>query len=386
MVREGDPDEFRLGAVRLVPQQPSTALRAPAVRAFPARRALTAGGDGREDHLVARNHGVHLGSDVHDLADGLVPQDRPGPHPADLAPQRVQVARADRGRLDPHEGVGRMLDHRVVDGFPASLAGAVVDECVHGAHSLSDSRPTAGPQHSQSPSAPRPLRETEGVVLRDIRPPGRRGRRDSPAAGSAHEGPVGPPRCVGRPFCAPAGVRRLGREATGPRIPGRRRMTAVAERDTGVAAETGTWPERLCTHVRCDRKPHGGVRILCAGGSTSSRSGCSLSCPPWFSCARRRSARHTAGPPSSTNGRSPPNSGPTGISYAPWSSGTPRRRRPGRTSRGAPHACRCRSAGPIPRAALSRGRRWSPRAPSGGADGRLAGSPGPRHERARRGP
>ena len=74
----------------------------------------------------------HAGADRLDGADRLMPEDGAGRGLRDVALEDVQVAAADRRGVDPHDGVGRIDDAGIGDGVPAALAGAVIDECLHG--------------------------------------------------------------------------------------------------------------------------------------------------------------------------------------------------------------------------------------------------------------
>jgi predicted flap endonuclease-1-like 5' DNA nuclease len=63
--------------------------------------------------------------------DRLVAEDRPRKRLGHVALEDVQVAAADRGRVDADDRVGRIDDLRVIHGVPAALAGTVVNEGLH---------------------------------------------------------------------------------------------------------------------------------------------------------------------------------------------------------------------------------------------------------------
>ena len=105
--------------------------------------------------------GRDAGADRDHGADGFVAEDAAVGHRGHVALEDVQVGAADGGRVDPHDRVGVVDDHRVGDLFPGLLPGSVVDECSHGfLHWLADvlvpaaspGRPLAGPKVHSRPS------------------------------------------------------------------------------------------------------------------------------------------------------------------------------------------------------------------------------------------
>lgn len=148
VVGEGHSHQFGLGPVDQMAQDQPTAPAALAECGVAALPAAAAGRDGRHDHLVTGTHVVDVPSDLQDLADGLVPEDRPGLHLREVAPQDAQVTAADGGGVDAYDRVGRLLDRGVRDGVPGALPRAVVDERSHDTHFL------ASPLHGHSRGAP----------------------------------------------------------------------------------------------------------------------------------------------------------------------------------------------------------------------------------------
>jgi hypothetical protein len=105
-VGERDACVLGLEAVDQMAQDPASSTGAEAVVAFPAEAAAAARGDaGHEDAvpLLQRRDRV---AGLDDRADGLVAEDRAGLHLRDVALEDVEVRAADRGRVDPHDGVG----------------------------------------------------------------------------------------------------------------------------------------------------------------------------------------------------------------------------------------------------------------------------------------
>src|SRR5207248_3463667 len=80
----------------------------------------------------ARLERRHRGADLDDRSHCFVSENRPGPYLGNVALQDVKVGPANRGRVDPDDHVGRLLNFRVRLLFPAAKPGPVVDERLHG--------------------------------------------------------------------------------------------------------------------------------------------------------------------------------------------------------------------------------------------------------------
>ena len=129
--------ELGLGAVDQVtehPANPRRALVAEAVREDPllAEAAATARLDARDDHLVADRELGHVAAELDDLPDALVAEDPTRRHGRYVPLHDVQIGAADRRRVDPDDGVGRLLDLRFRHVLPGLLAGSVIHERFHG--------------------------------------------------------------------------------------------------------------------------------------------------------------------------------------------------------------------------------------------------------------
>ena len=103
-VGEGDTDIFRLAAVDAAAQFPAAAF---AVVDIPlaAEPAVPAEGDAVGGHPLAGAQAVHPLPDGDDLPDELMAQDDAVPRPGHRAVQNMQIAGADGGQRDPHQGV-----------------------------------------------------------------------------------------------------------------------------------------------------------------------------------------------------------------------------------------------------------------------------------------
>ena len=128
-VRLRDAHRLALAAVELGPA-PAAAVEARGVQPLPAEDAGAVGPGERRDDEVAGLDGADLGADVLDDADELVAHAAAG-----LARLHrlvgPEVAAADAGAGDAHEGVGRFDDPGVGDVLDADVAGAVHDGCSH---------------------------------------------------------------------------------------------------------------------------------------------------------------------------------------------------------------------------------------------------------------
>ena len=83
--------------------------------------------------------------DLDDGADALVTEDAAVRHRWDVTLQDVQVGAADRGGVDLHDHIGRLLDGGVGHGLPRLLARSVVHERLHRFTPLSVTRASPGP-------------------------------------------------------------------------------------------------------------------------------------------------------------------------------------------------------------------------------------------------
>ena len=117
-IGERDPHELGLRAVDLVAEDPAAAAEALAGVALPAVLARAARRDARHEHAVADLHTARAVADRHDRADRLVAEDATVGHRRHVALHDVQIGAADRRRLDPHDRVGAVDDHRIGDLFP----------------------------------------------------------------------------------------------------------------------------------------------------------------------------------------------------------------------------------------------------------------------------
>src|SRR4029079_15043816 len=123
VVRERHPYELRLRAVDQVTEHPADARcalvgQAVGVEALVAVRAGAAGADAGDDHAVTDGVRGDGRPDLHDSADTFVPEDATLDHGGHVALENVQVRPTDRGGLDPHHDVGRLLDRGIGDFFP----------------------------------------------------------------------------------------------------------------------------------------------------------------------------------------------------------------------------------------------------------------------------
>src|SRR5690606_37904581 len=134
-VGERAPHVLGLGAVDLVAEDPAAAVQALAVGALPAVAAGAPRADAGHEHLVADLHVPHAGPDLLDGAHGLVAEDAPVGHGGHVPLQDVEVGAADGHGVDPHDGVGVVLEGGVRDLLPGLPTGTVVDDRTHGASS-----------------------------------------------------------------------------------------------------------------------------------------------------------------------------------------------------------------------------------------------------------
>ena len=88
-------------------------VAAAAVGAYAARA------DAGDDDAVADREVAHRRADLEDGADALVPEDPALGHSGHVALEDVQVGAADRGRVDPDDGVGGIDELGVGDLVPA---------------------------------------------------------------------------------------------------------------------------------------------------------------------------------------------------------------------------------------------------------------------------
>jgi hypothetical protein len=113
-------------------ENPTALVQALPVASFAAVLAGATRADAGDEDAVAGREPVHAVADLVDGAHGLVAEDPPGVHLRDVAREDVQVGPADGCRVNPDDGVALVEDLRVGNLFPCLLAGAVVNERVHG--------------------------------------------------------------------------------------------------------------------------------------------------------------------------------------------------------------------------------------------------------------
>src|SRR5262245_35473461 len=154
-VRERHPRQLRLEPVDQVAEDPAAASGAEAVVAFLAEPAAPARREARHQPAIARFVRRRRVAGLDDRSDRLVAEDRAGPHLGDVALEDVEVGPADRRRVDPDDGVRRLLDRGVCDLVPGALPGTVVHECLHGSSFRS---PSASRACARATSAPAPRR------------------------------------------------------------------------------------------------------------------------------------------------------------------------------------------------------------------------------------
>lgn len=130
-VGEGHAGVLGLDAVDPVAQDPASAAQALAVLGFPAEAAAAAGADAGDQYPVAGTHRGDGRSDLVHGTDGFVPEDPARLDGRHVTLQDVQIGAADGDRVDPHDRVARVLDGRVGNVVPGSLAGAVEDQSLH---------------------------------------------------------------------------------------------------------------------------------------------------------------------------------------------------------------------------------------------------------------
>ena len=88
--------------------------------------------DRRWDHdTIAGLEVAHARSDLLDDADAFVAEHGAGFHPAERAADHVQIGPADCAGRQPHDGVGGILQHRLVDLFEADVADIVEHYSFH---------------------------------------------------------------------------------------------------------------------------------------------------------------------------------------------------------------------------------------------------------------
>ena len=96
--------------------------------AVPARSAR----DGeRADDAIAFSEATHAAIDGFDHADELVPEDAARRHPGNASMHHMQVAAADRGRGDTHQGVTGLGDARLRHVGELDRVEILEDQCPH---------------------------------------------------------------------------------------------------------------------------------------------------------------------------------------------------------------------------------------------------------------
>lgn len=126
------PHILRLHAVDGVPQYPASfVVLAVRVQPAPAGGADAAGGDTREDDLVAGGEARHGGAEgVHD-ADAFVAEDEARARGGDVALQDVEVCAADGGVLHADDGVCGVCEGWCGPLFDGDGVGGGVDDGSH---------------------------------------------------------------------------------------------------------------------------------------------------------------------------------------------------------------------------------------------------------------
>ena len=128
-----DADVFGLAAVDGVAEDPAS-VPAMGVHPLLAEVALAAGGDARDQDLVALADVGDGAAHLVDDADPFVSEDPARGHRRDVAFEDVQVRPADGGGRDPHDGVGGLSNHRARLVFPGTPARTVINEGLHRGH------------------------------------------------------------------------------------------------------------------------------------------------------------------------------------------------------------------------------------------------------------
>jgi hypothetical protein len=103
------------------------------VQSFPAEDTGAVGPQERRDDQIADLHRLDVCADCLDDADELVSHAPSGVARLHLV-VRPEIAPADRGAGDGHEGVGRLDEAGVGDGLDTDVAGPVHQGCTHGHH------------------------------------------------------------------------------------------------------------------------------------------------------------------------------------------------------------------------------------------------------------
>jgi hypothetical protein len=133
-VGERHPDELGLCPVDSVAEDPAPASKTLAIAALAAEAARPAGGDARDQHLVAGGDRLDPGTNLFDGPHRLVTENPPFLHRRHVTFEYVEVGAADGDGVDTHDGIGVVDDHRLGDLVPGLLGRSVID---HGSHRIS---------------------------------------------------------------------------------------------------------------------------------------------------------------------------------------------------------------------------------------------------------